>query len=215
MSEPTLSQRALNLMPLLVVLSLAAWVLCLSSSLIRADAASMQARFRLDSWLSGRGQWTIAEWLEARDALQEAVEITPANPMLHDYLGSLFALRGIQAWRSEALRKDYFAEAMAHQRVSLSLREHNAPAWAALSLSLYATGAQGEALWDAERRAIALGQSEPGVRRVLLDVIFPNWATQPQDLRDWATRCYRTAVEGERKAILSQARQHGLKIFPD
>ncbi|MBS1209288.1 MAG: hypothetical protein H6R19_1686 [Proteobacteria bacterium] len=215
MSEQAVPRRILNAGLVLVVLLITGWVVWFSVALIRADFASMPARFRLDAWLNGRAQWTISEWLEARDGLQEAAAITPDNPMLQDYLGSLYALRGIQAWRDESLRQSYFAEALEHQQASLKLREHNAPAWSNLALSLYATNQQGPALEHAIRRAIALGESDPGVRRTLLDVLLPTWTKQPPDLRAWAIARYRDAPDWERQAMRVQAQRKGFKSFPE
>jgi len=197
---------------LIIVLAVCAWGLWLSSQLIVADFASMGARYRIDRWIGGAAKWTVPEWVEARAALDEAIATTPDNPMLHDYLGSLYALRGIQAWRSEVLRKSLFAEAARHQKISLKYRPQNGPTWANLALSLHALGEPQPVVADALLQALRQGRNEFQVRRVLSDLTLATWNSAPIELKTWLKERYRKGSENERRLITEYAKNRGVAV---
>jgi tetratricopeptide (TPR) repeat protein len=180
-----LRRRLIAFLPVLPLAAVAVWVFGFSSLMIRADVASMSARYKLDNWMAGKQQWTVPEWLEAREGLESALKITPENPALQDYLGTLYAFRGYEARRVPVLRKAFYTDALPYQRKSLALRPHNAAAWANYAQSLYMLDVRGATLERAERTALALGQYESGVRRTVQDVMLATWQTQPGDLQAW------------------------------
>lgn len=202
--------RASAVALLLVVAAVCVWGLYLSVALVRADFASMGARYRIERWISGGATWTIPEWLEARAALDEALAITPDNPMLHDYQGSLYALRGLQAWRSEVLRKSFFGEALKHQKTSLELRSQNGPAWASLALSQYALDEPPSVVAAGLSQAWRLGKNEMQVRRTLSDLTLAIWPSAPPELKAWLKERYRKGGEGERQTIRGFAKNRGV-----
>lgn len=185
-----LRRRLIAFLPVLPLLGVAVWLVSFASSMIRADFASMAARYRLDTWMTGAQPWSVQEWVDARADLQAAIRITPQNPALQDYLGSLYAFRGYEARRNPVLRKAFYEEALPYQRQSLALRQHNAAAWLNYALSQHAVEGDQEAGLFAERKALEFGKNELFVRQKLQSLIFINWDTQPSDLRAWATNSY-------------------------
>lgn len=197
-------------LPAVVVLaSLVVW--SFSSSLIRSDFASMASRYKIDAWMKG-GAWTVQEWVEARKSLEEAIRITPDSPMLHDYLGSLYALRGMQAWKSEALRKSLFSEAMIHQQISLRLRPMNGATWASLGLSQLAIGESPELTVKSLRQAWLHGRNELSIRPVLIELAFANWNLVDQEIQQWVKYRYQHENQNEKQRIELLAKRYAIGL---
>lgn len=182
-------RRLIAWLTFLPVLAVGLWVFWFSSSMIRADFTSMRARYEVDQWVGGK-PWTAPDWNRARDDIYDAIQITPDNPMLYDYMGALFTFRGDTVRFSEELSHGYYALALPYEEASLRLREHNVTTWTAYAYTLYGLGKRGPELEHALRRAMELGQFEPVVRQRLRAIILGSWATQPSDLRQWVVADY-------------------------
>jgi tetratricopeptide (TPR) repeat protein len=180
-----LSRRLIPLLATLPFVVVGVWVLGFSSLMIRADLASVSARYHMDSWVRGKQQWNLPQWLEAREGIEAALKITPDNPMLYDYAGALYAFRGNIAWRNEGVRKVFYNQALPYQKKSIELRPHNAGAWANYAQTLYVLGVRDAPLEQAERKALALGAYESGVRRTVQEIMLATWQSQPGDLQAW------------------------------
>jgi hypothetical protein len=185
------------------------WVVFSSITLVVSDFKSMRARDQVDGWIARGDAWSASAWLAARAQLLDALKTTPDSPMLNDYMGAVYSIRGNQAWKDDRLRVLYFQAAEAYQLRSIKYREHNAPAWASLALSRYAIGLRDERLYSAVQQAIRLGQSELAVRRVVADVLLGTWSDAPVPLRQWLVQHFAKASYQEKQIIMSLAQRYG------
>lgn len=206
-----LRRRLIAFLAMLPLLAVGLWLFAFASKMIRADLASASARYHIAAWTTGKLQWDAAQWLDARDGLETAIRITPDNPMLYDYLGALYAFRGNVASRNVGVRTVFFEQAMPYQLKSIELRPHNASAWANYAHTLFMLGVHDERLLDAERRAIALGQYESGVRRTVQDVMLGSWQSQPADLQAWMQQSVCEMNADGQKRLATQTAQLGIQ----
>ncbi|GAB4057295.1 hypothetical protein [Uliginosibacterium sediminicola] len=194
---------------LIVFSAVGIWVFYVSAILVSADFKSMRARDTVDGWMARRNDWSLSAWIEARSEILDALKVVPDSPMLNDYMGAIYSFRGIQSWKDDRLRVIYFKAAEAYQLRSIQFREHNAPAWASLALSRYAIGLRDDQLYTAVQQAINLGESEPGVRRVVSDILLGTWRTSPTSLRQWLLQNYPRMSSQEKQTIMSIAQRYG------
>lgn len=193
------------------VLVLAAWGIWQAQRIARGDFASMQARYRIDAWLTGKTQWSVPQWVAARDDLLDAARMTPDNPVTFDYLAVINMLRGQRAWSAPSLRKAYFGEALNYQLASLQLRRENGAAWANLALSQYALD-ESAAAYDSMRLALRYGPHELRVKQLLSGIVLSQWAEAPEDLKNWLLALYRDGKGYEKRDIERLAKQYGVSI---
>lgn len=190
-----------------LILLAVAWGAWQGQRVMRGDFTSMQARYRIDTWVSGKAKWSVSEWVQARDDLLEAAEIMPDNPLIFDYLGMLNTLRGERAWNEESLRKGYFSEAMDYQQTSLRLRPQNGAAWSNLALSFYALGDHAAA-GNALEQALKYGPYEVAVKRLTADLVLAMWPSMSAGLHEWLLALYRGAPAHERQAMELLAKKY-------
>lgn len=194
-----------------LVIILAAWGIWQAQRIACGDFVSMQARYRIDGWLSGKTQWTVPQWLAARDDLLASARITPDSPVTFDYLAVLNMLRGQRAWAAPSLREAYFTDALNYQRVSLQLRPENGAAWANLALSQYALDDHPGAA-ESMRMALRYGPHELRVKQLLSDLVLSMWADVPDDLKNWLLVLHRDGKDFEKHYIERLAKQYGVLI---
>lgn len=190
-----------------------AWVLWTGSQFVRAELHSMQARYRIDTWLSGQARWRLPEWLEAREGLRAAVAITPDNATLHDYLAALHMLRGRQAWADETLRHAFYGEAREHQRRALALRPSHGNGWAALAQAEYALEHCSSPQWEAWRKALHFGPYEPPVQVTLADLALACQGRAPGEVQAWLLAHHAQAKGKVRKQLEDMAQRHRVDLF--
>lgn len=169
----------------LLLFLLALWLLYSAPRLIVADRLSMEPRYRITAWASGKAKWNMAEWSDMQAKLQRSIQADPENPVLHDYLGALYALQGRHYWRNDTLRRAFFLDARRHQEASLRLRQVNGRTWASLALSLHALGAPPDRFIYAVRQARYYAPHDPQAHKLLVALLFVRWSDLPADLVEW------------------------------
>lgn len=178
-----LSASALFTLTSLIVLG--AWLIISAQRLIVSDWLAMEPRYRIGLWAAGKGPWSMDQWSAMQGKLRRALEVDADNPVLHDYLGALYALQGRKYWRSEALRRGFFLDARRHQEASLRLRQVNGRTWASLALSQYALGAPQERFLHAVRQARYHAPHDPQVHKLVVPLLLSSRQSIPADLDGW------------------------------
>lgn len=184
----------------LLILPAAGWLGWHSVQLIRADFAMMEARATVYGWAYGRAEWTMPQWLKARDGLLKARAITPGNPTIYDLLGVVYTVRARSAWSVPSMQQSFYRQAAEHQEASIARRPRHGWTWAALAESRNGIEAGSDATWQAWRYAHRFAPLERGVQATLLDVGLRSWRKAPPDVRESLRRVYDSAVAPELKA---------------
>ena len=179
--------------------------------LAAADWVSLEPRYQISRWQSGKVKPSPSEWARAQSRLVRAIQTTPGNPVLHDYLAALYVIRGRQEWANVAQRRADFLNAKQHQEISLALRPVNGRTWASLAVSMQALGQVGPVFFDACRRAIQYAPHDSAVQGVLLSVLLAHWASAPSDLRVWARGLYSDPITRRRLGLNQMLQRNGLK----
>lgn len=203
-------RRGFEIGGLALVLLVLFWGMWQAQRVMRGDFAAMQARYRIDTWTSGAAKWSVEQWLDARDDLLKAAKITPDNPLVFDYLGILYTLRGQRAWENDVLRRSFFSDALRFQQISLRLRPHNGAAWANLALSQYALGQHQDAIASIVL-AMRDGPNETKVRQVVSELVCAMWSELPDSLHTWLRKRYQVAESWERQDLERLAARYGRK----
>ncbi|WP_018609053.1 hypothetical protein [Uliginosibacterium gangwonense] len=193
-------RRVFDIGTTVLILLILVWGMWQAQRVMRGDFAGMQARYRIDTWIAGKARWSVEQWLQARDDLAGAARITPDNPLVFDYLGMLYTLRGQRAWQNDVLRQAFFADALRFQQDSLRLRPHNGAAWANLALSQYALGTHGDSIASINH-AMQEGPNEIRVRQVVTELIIAMWSESPEHLHVWLRERYRVAAPWEHQEL--------------
>lgn len=180
--------------------------------MIRSDLGSMTARSTVSKWLAGEPGADTGAWFAVRDDLLDAARISPGDPVLQDYLGSLHALRGVLLWDDEAERLRLYGQALQHQRASLALRPHNGLAWANAAASHAVLGERGGAFEQAWNAALAYGPNEADVQAVLYELAFSNWQAATPAMQAWVAERYLAGSPRLRARMAEAADRHGLGL---
>jgi tetratricopeptide (TPR) repeat protein len=163
-------------------------VLQQATVLFAADWSSSTTRHQLSQWTQGGVTWTDAEWEQARQDLQDAIDLTPRDATLQDAMAQLYALQGQTQWTTGADDSPEVAayrQAIRYQEASLRLRPTHAMAWANLTTMRYAVNSSPDELFQAWREAARLGPKEIDVENALVAVAADVWALAPEDVRAW------------------------------
>lgn len=196
---------------LVVLLLLGSWLFWSAQRLVVADWLAMEPRYRIGLWVAGKAGWDMAQWSAMQAKLRRALAVDGDNPVLHDYLGALYALQGRKYWRSEALRRGFFLDARRHQEASLRLRQVNGRTWASLALSLHALGAPQERFLHAVRQARYHAPHDPQVHKLVLALLFARRQALPADLDDWVRSLRANPVTNRNGWIDRIARDAGVR----
>ena len=159
-----------------------------SAVLFAADWSASTTRHQLSKWTQERVTYTDAEWEQARQDLQAAIDLTPRDATLQDAMAQLHALHGQTVWTTGADDSPEVAayrQAMRYQEASIRLRPTHAMAWANLATMLYAVNGAPEDLFRAWREAARLGPKEIDVENALVAVAADVWPIAPDDVRTW------------------------------
>lgn len=203
-------QRLLALPALVVAASLFGWALVYGVPLLRSDLQSQAARQQANDWARLRQGWTVEEWQAARADLLKALDIAPRDPVLLVTLAQLYVTQGVVAWDDVEQRQAYFAEALDHQRLVLSLRPTDGFTWAQVAVSLYALDRPAVEVHEAWWQAVTFAPREAPVQRALFDLALASWAQTTPDMQAWVLQTWRDAPPRERKAYMADARKWGL-----
>jgi tetratricopeptide (TPR) repeat protein len=166
----------------------AACVVQQATVLMAADWTSSTTRHDLSKWATGETAHTPEQWEAARQALQEAIALTPRDATLHDALAQLYGVRGRALWTTgapDSPEVTAYREALSHQEASIRLRPTNAMAWANLALMQYAVNETPDVLFKSWREAARLGPREHEVTETLVSVATQIWPFAPDDIRQW------------------------------
>lgn len=194
------------------VVMVAAWMAWLGGRLFIADWMSMEPRYRISAWSSGAVPWSPIEWSRIHTKMRTALQMTPKNPVLHDYMGSLYALRGRIYWDNQVLRRAFYLDARRHQVTSLRLRSVNGRAWSSLAYSMYALDEPDEMLIYAVRQARRYAPHDPQVQKVLIGLLFSRWRSIPNDLQLWVQQMKDDPKVNNRMKIDQMAKSAGIRL---
>lgn len=156
--------------------------------LFAADWSSSTTRHQLSKWTQEHVAYTDAEWEQARQDLQTAIDLTPRDATLQDAMAQLHALHGQTVWTTgadDSPEVEAYRQAIRYQEASIRLRPTHAMAWANLATMLYAVNSTPEELFRAWREAARLGPKEIDVENALVAVAADVWPIAPDDVRTW------------------------------
>lgn len=198
----------------IAVAVLAGWVVATSYRFIAADWYSLEARSRIARAQElGAKPMSAQEWVRLQAAMKRAIEVTPGNAMLHDYMAALFVLRGQQAAKenpkSAAL---YFVQARHHLQISVELRPSGGRSWASLASARQALGEPVVNVLAAAQQAAYHSPVDPQVQRVVLPMVMANWNAASAELHGWAKRLYADEPTRKRIRMDEMAKKSGLSI---
>lgn len=182
--------RAIALTGLLLTGTVLGWVIAVGWPVVAADAISLEPRWRINQLQEGRSQFDLAQWNRTHEKLKQALNYTPENAMLHDYMASLYVIQGRAVWSDTAARRTAFLDARRHYELSLRLRPASGRTWAAMAGTLAALGAADDALFNACEKAIFYSPHDPAVHRQVLRLALSRWANAPDDLKTWVKTIY-------------------------
>ncbi len=188
------------------------WAGRLATELIRADLLFIEPRHQIAQWINGREQYKLEGWARAYSRMRQAIALSPSNPVLHEYMASLLALRGQSYWSSEVLRRAFFLDARMHQLTSLKLRPTNGRTWAGLALSLHALGEDGRALDNAVGNAVFYAPHDPRVQKQIAAVVMARWSSVEPRHRNWLRLIYQDEKTRQRLQLDSLAKTYGLRF---
>ena len=141
-----------------------------------ADTASMQARWQINLWQTGKAPLPkLPEWGAARNDLAAALAWTPNDPQLHENLGYLYGLRALNSRIIPELEQAMLADSVSYFRQAIVARPMSPYAWTNLALALHYKGGQDAAMWQAWERGWQYGNREAGVQRMLTEIGFARW----------------------------------------
>lgn len=181
--------------------------------LIRADLLFMEPRHQISQWVYGREQYTHADWARAYSRMRQAIELSPKNPVLHEYMGSLLSLRGQAYWKSDVLRNAFFLDARKHQRISVKLRPTNGRTWAGLALSLYALNIEGWELDHAIGQAVFYAPHDTRVEKQIAAIVMARWSVVEPRHRNWLRSAYRDENTRQRLQLDRLAKTYGIRFI--
>ena len=188
------------------------WVVPFGVQLIRTDWAFIEPRHQIAVWIQGREPFTLPQWSRAYGQMRHALAVSPENPVLHEHMAALLALRGQRHWQSHALRRAFFLDARRHQETSLRLRPTNGRTWAGLALSLHALQADRATLIHAIERAHRYAPHDPTVQRQLAALVLARWHEVGPAQRNWLRGLYADQGTRQRLQLDRLMRTHGVRF---
>ncbi len=226
MTPPTpttsLARRVLRVLALAVL----AWACVAAVAVIvpaaRADLATIHTRWQIEQWSLGKApQPGIVAWGKARNAIADALRITPNDPNLHENLAYLYASRAQLSAAVPDLATSFMSQALASYQAAARLRPMSGSTWANIALASHTLQPQPveqanhpEAppplLWQAFDKAMAYGQREPAVQQALAHVGFARWDELSPERRTALLAMTTLAAPHAQPALAEIAQRHGL-----
>jgi tetratricopeptide (TPR) repeat protein len=173
---------------LILVAAVTGWMLVVGWRLMLADWLATEPRFRIREWQERARPIDDQDWARLQSQLARALDYTPANAVLHDYLAAFYAYQGQRQWEDLAVRRLNFTQALQHLQDSLALRPDNARAWASIAAARYALQASDRDVFEAAQKALALAPHDPAIHRLVVSLIVARKDGAPASLREWAER---------------------------
>ena len=181
-------------------------------SIAKADYLFIEPRSNINTWVKNQQLPTFKEWKQAQQKLQKSIEITPKNPVLHEYMASLYSIRGTHYWLNETLRNAYFLDALDHQNISLDLRPINGRTWAGKALSLHALNYDEKLLIEAMTNAIKYSPYDKGVQKQIISIATSRWVRMPSNIQKWAISLYADIPTRNRLRLDELSNQFQVKL---
>jgi hypothetical protein len=179
-----------------------------------ADADALHARWVVSEWRDGSGPTFTPElWLQTRDDLRHALQITPGNAQLYDDLGFLHATRAKgmgtpeQGSAAHTYQLQLLDEAIVSYRAATTLRPTFPYSWAYLALAKHLKGELDAEFWRAFDKAMQYGHSEAGVQPTLAQIAFARWNTVGPQRQQSTIQMVNTAQEQAKIRLLELAQQ--------
>lgn len=136
-----------------------------------ADLVAFSARQHI-AQLEARNQLpSAAEWLDARERLQRAIELDPQNPAHYELLARWYERYATRLPRSSAVGVAYLEQSAAHLRHALAGHPGSAYAWANLATVKLRLGQFDAELDTSIARARQFGPHEPDVQLALARIL--------------------------------------------
>lgn len=200
----------------LTIAGLSAWH---GISAARADAMSLQARWQVEQWRSGkRASLTTAKWEEIKKTLQSALEVTPHNAQLHDDLAYLYAMRALGMGTPVAGSKNYILKqlllenAITNFRLSTKLRPTFPYSWAYLAFSQHQAGQSLVNVLPAFDKALQYGNTEQNVRLVLAKIAFDNWQEMDAERKNRLIKMIEQSTPDAQKTLKKMAANQAIEL---
>lgn len=191
-----------------VVAAVVAWAVPEGWRLFQGDVQALEARAMAMAWADGK-PWAVEDWNFAQDQLKRAVQITPDNPVLYDYLASLQVIRANAARAFPEQARAYYEEAARYQRQSLALRPGHGMAWAHMALIEHGLAPGSAQQWAAWERSRERAPYEPPAERMRADLVLADWATAPATAMAWLQAYDAKTWPAERKRLRQFAQAVG------
>ncbi len=200
----------------LTVATLSAWH---GASAARADAMSLQARWQVEQWRSGkRASFTTARWEEIKNTLQSALVVTPHNAQLHDDLAYLYALRAlgmgspVAGSKNYALKQLLLNNAIANFRISTELRPTFPYSWGYLAFCQHQAGQSLVDVLPAFDKALQYGNTEQNVRLVLAKIAFDNWQEMDTERKNRMIKMIEQSTLDAQKSLKKMAANQAIEL---
>ena len=179
MSDAKLLRRGGIVLLAALLLGFAALSLWHGLRIAWSDANSLPARWTLSQWRDGQSKPPpLALWIQTRDDLLRAAQLTPDNPQLQEDLAYWYASRAqAMGWpkmgsEEEALRQSLLKDAIDNYRVASVLRPTFPYSWTYIALAKHLQGNQDAEFWHAFDKALQYGIYEAGVQPTLAQLAF-------------------------------------------
>ncbi len=167
-----------------------------------SDFSLLKTNWNVMQWQEGKLALPSAVELgKARNALSNALMVTPGNPMIHEDLGYLYGVRATKASGIPELRNAMLSQSLAYFRSAAVLRPMSPHTWANIALANHYLGTVGPEFWDAFDRSLNYGRNEFSVQSTLAEIGFSRW----QELSDVRRKAL--------LAMISEAPDNSRKTF--
>jgi len=154
-----------------------------------ADLAAFPARQRL-AQLEARSELPgAADWRDAREHLQRAIELEPRNPAHYELLARWYERYAMRLPRASTVRTAYLEQSAAHLRHSLALRPGSAHTWASLATVKLRLAQIDRELDTAIARARKFGPYEPDVQVALARILTILCSAPERGINAGGTAC--------------------------
>lgn len=205
--------RAASVLALAVIVAVAAWVCSEALATIRVDMTSMHARREAAFWLTDPKRATTPAWERAMGEAREALQMAPANPMLHDLVSTLYLVRSESLPMEETTqRRELLEQALSYQQKSLALLPQNADGWAdaaALRQMLEHDSAAVASDWN---QALAYGPHEGVVQQRLTVIALSMWQEAPEAMKGWVMKRYERGSAADRAELKALAEAFEVRL---
>ena len=165
---------AVRLVVVVLILAVLGWAAVTAVDVIRADDLVREASVEMGTWAAASPPATET-WTSVRDKLHAGLLLRPNDPLSHELLGVLGALR-----RDSPKHMD---EGLAHLVRALELRPVSPYTWAMVVEARYLRGDPGAELELPMQRSMLLGPFEPGVQRLIADYGLAVWPELRPEVR--------------------------------